>query len=162
MGTASAVPFFYTQREVVTVAYDWVKIKNDYVNGGGSCRKLAEKYNIPYSTIRDRSSKEKWKKQKDENRSKTVAKAEQKTIEKTSDAISDEATADHRARAAFWDRLAGWLEKHPNVEDVKEFRAMLQCYIDLHETGDYSTVEDNPDDGFIEAIRGEAADTWQD
>ena len=31
------------------MAVDWLAIRNDYINGGGSYRKLAEKYGVPLS-----------------------------------------------------------------------------------------------------------------
>lgn len=40
---------------------DWAKIKTEYIaDANSSYRKLAEKYNIPFSTIKDRAVREKW------------------------------------------------------------------------------------------------------
>ncbi len=39
---------------------DWKKIKAEYIRGGVSLRKLAEKYSVSFSAIFRRSKKEKW------------------------------------------------------------------------------------------------------
>ncbi len=42
------------------MAVDWLKIRNDYINGGGSYRVLAEKYGVNKDTIAARAKKEQW------------------------------------------------------------------------------------------------------
>ena len=42
------------------MAVDWLAIRNDYINGGGSYRKLAEKYGVPFGSLRSRAEKENW------------------------------------------------------------------------------------------------------
>lgn len=64
------------------MAVEWLKIRNDYINGGGSYRKLAEKYGVSKSTLYKKAKAENWVKLKEENRCKIGAKAEQKIIEK--------------------------------------------------------------------------------
>lgn len=39
---------------------DWNKIKAEYIAGGTSYRKLAVKYSVPFSTLKDRAKREKW------------------------------------------------------------------------------------------------------
>ena len=39
---------------------DWKKIKSEYIAGGTSYRKLAEKYGVPFSTLKDIARREKW------------------------------------------------------------------------------------------------------
>lgn len=39
---------------------DWKKIKREYIKGGISQRKLAEKHGVPYGTLRKVAEKEKW------------------------------------------------------------------------------------------------------
>ena len=39
---------------------DWAKIKAEYIRGGISTRKLAEKHGVSYSTLRRHCEKEKW------------------------------------------------------------------------------------------------------
>ena len=59
---------------------DWKKIKAEYIAGGTSYRKLAEKYGVPRSNIERRAKAEKWTKL----RGQAEGKAEAKIIEKVS------------------------------------------------------------------------------
>lgn len=62
------------------VCPDWKKIKAEYIAGGTSYRKLAEKYGVPRSNIERRAKAEKWTKL----RGQAEGKAEAKIIEKVS------------------------------------------------------------------------------
>ena len=53
---------------------DWQKIKTEYITTDTSYRKLAQKYGVGESTLFTRASKEQWVEQKEQHRSKTVAK----------------------------------------------------------------------------------------
>ena len=64
------------------VKLNWAKIKSEYVNGYISQRKLAEKHGIPYQTLRDRATKEKWNDRRKKQREKIGEKTEQKAAEK--------------------------------------------------------------------------------
>lgn len=50
---------------------DWKKIKAEYIKGGTSYRKLAEKYNAPFGTLRKVAAKEGWRELRDKTRLKT-------------------------------------------------------------------------------------------
>ena len=56
---------------------DWKKIKAEYIRGGVSYRKLAEKYGVSFSTLRKVASKEKWT----DLRNKAGAKRDSKIVE---------------------------------------------------------------------------------
>lgn len=63
------------------MAVDWLAIRNDYINGGGSYRKLAEKYGVPLRTIAMRGKDEKWPEARAEQRNKIATKLQQKTAD---------------------------------------------------------------------------------
>ena len=63
------------------MAVDWLAIRNDYINGGGSYRKLAEKYGVPLRTIAMRGKDEKWPEARVEQRNKIATKLQQKTAD---------------------------------------------------------------------------------
>ena len=65
------------------MAVDWLTIRNDYINGGGSYRKLAEKYGITLATIRRRAEAENWIKLREEHQHKINTKAAQKRTDGT-------------------------------------------------------------------------------
>lgn len=56
---------------------DWKKLKAEYIAGGISYRKLAEKHDVPFHTLRKVAAKEKWRELRDE----TSAKAATKIVE---------------------------------------------------------------------------------
>lgn len=53
---------------------DWKKLKAEYIAGGTSYRKLAEKYDVSFHTLRKQAAKENWKALRDETTAKTVTK----------------------------------------------------------------------------------------
>ena len=61
---------------------DWGKIKVEYQTTNISYRKLAEKYSIPFPTIRDRAKRENWASLRDASRDKYVTNTSQKVIER--------------------------------------------------------------------------------
>ena len=69
---------------------DWIKIRTEYETTGISQRKLAEKYNVPYPTLRDRAKREKWIIGANVAREKIVATARKHVIEKRATKIAKE------------------------------------------------------------------------
>ena len=53
---------------------DWKKLKAEYIAGGTSYRKLAEKHNVPFHTLRKVAAKENWRELRDETRAKAATK----------------------------------------------------------------------------------------
>ena len=53
---------------------DWKKLKAEYIAGGISYRKLAEKYNVSFHTLRKVAAKERWNNLRDETRAKAATK----------------------------------------------------------------------------------------
>lgn len=68
---------------------DWNKIRNEYINGNISYRKLAEKHDVSESHLMAKAAKEKWFDKRKEQRSKIQEKTEQKTAEKIAEKESD-------------------------------------------------------------------------
>ena len=63
------------------MAVDWLTIRNDYISGGGSYRKIAEKYGVPFSVLKDKAVSEKWKDAKEAHQNKIRTKVEQKLVD---------------------------------------------------------------------------------
>lgn len=72
---------------------NWIKIKNEYINTQTSYRKLADKYNVSFPTLRDRAVKEKWFEKRKKQRNKIRTKTEQKITEKIVNAEVNRITA---------------------------------------------------------------------
>lgn len=111
---------------------DWLAIRNDYINGGGSYRKLAEKYGVNFSVLKDVAVKEKWKEEKEQQTHKIRTMAEQKAQEKIADALSEEAATKARIRAKLFKLAEGWVNQREEIgEDTNDFRRIVQCCIDM-------------------------------
>lgn len=111
---------------------DWLAIRNDYINGGGSYRKLAEKYGVSASGLMQKAAKEKWKVEREANLSKTEARTKQKTQEKISDALSEEAAAKSRIRAKLIRMAENWIDsQEDNVGDTSDYRRIVQSCVDM-------------------------------
>ena len=63
------------------MAVDWLKIKNDYINGGGSYRKLADKYGVSTKSITKHAKDENWHELKIDQENKTSTRVLQETAE---------------------------------------------------------------------------------
>ena len=63
------------------MAVDWLTIRNDYINGGGSYRNLSEKYDVPLRTIAKHAKDEEWQKLKEENCNAIATTLQQKTAD---------------------------------------------------------------------------------
>ena len=53
---------------------DWKKVKAEYIAGGTSYRKLAKKYGVSFSTLRNIAIREKWTELKEQADNKSVTK----------------------------------------------------------------------------------------
>lgn len=60
---------------------DWIRIRNEYASTDISTRELADKYGIPYNTVRDRAIRENWTEFRTEQQSNIREKTAQKTAE---------------------------------------------------------------------------------
>lgn len=122
---------------------DWKRIKNDYLNGGGSYRSLAEKYCVSASTLTDRAVKEGWAKAKEKRQSKIEARTEQKTIEKISETESNIAASQTRIKENIYREI----EARMGAEEVStaDFRRLVQCYKDMIDIDGGSDIGDFED-----------------
>ena len=63
---------------------DWNAIKTEYISGGISQRKLAEKHGVTYPALRSRADNEGWVELREEIERKTIAKTTRKIAEANS------------------------------------------------------------------------------
>lgn len=61
---------------------DWIKIRNDYINGHISYRKLAEKHNVSFNTLQQKAREEQWFEKRKEQHDKIAEKIRQETADK--------------------------------------------------------------------------------
>lgn len=86
---------------------DWLKLKNEYINGNISYRKLAEKCGVSFTTLKHRASNEKWFELRKKQRDKIDTKLTQKTAEKIAEKEADRITRIENAA----DKLLEKIEK---------------------------------------------------
>lgn len=143
------------------MAVDWLVIRNDYINGGGSYRKLAEKHGVSFSVLKDVAVKEKWKEAKEQQTNKIRTKAEQKTQEKISEALSEEAAAKSRIRLKLIRMAEKWIDTHDTeeaLEDTNDYRRIVQSCVDMgvFDDGGIRVGEGREDDPLTKALKEEA------
>lgn len=88
---------------------NWRKIKAEYIAGGISQRKLAEKYGIAWGTLRKRANLEKW----NTKRKNAEKKAEQKVEQKTAEIVADNATLCEQIKTKLLQKLAVLVDQFP-------------------------------------------------
>lgn len=141
------------------MAVDWLAIRNDYINGGGSYRKLAEKYGVSFNTLKDKAVEEGWKSLKEEHHNKTTTKAQQKTEEKISDALSEEAATKARIRLKLIQMAENWvISQCGAVNDPADYRRIVQSCLDMGVFDESVRMpgETREDDPLTKALREEA------
>ena len=141
------------------MAVDWLTIRNDYISGGGSYRKLSEKYGVPLRTIAKHAKDEDWQQQKAENLNIIAMEVQQKTKEKIAESESELAAIRSRLRLRIMQQLENRLEQ---AEDGMEFRRLVQSYKDMCEITDGIGNTEENDDGFLDALNGTAEEDWSD
>ena len=95
---------------------DWNAIKAEYIAGGISQRKLAEKYGISFNTLKDRANAGKWNQQREQAHNKITTQTQQKIV----DSAADNATQLQRAYGLILKRVNRLLENMP--EDGTKIR----------------------------------------
>lgn len=141
------------------MAVDWLAIRNDYINGGGSYRKLAEKYGVNKDTIAQKAKSEGWKEQRDIQTDKTQTEAIRKAQGKISDALSDEAAAKARIRAKLIRMAENWIDGQVDtVGDTADYRRIVQSCVDMGVFNEevIKAGETREDDPLTKALKEEA------
>ena len=64
---------------------DWNAIRAEYIGGGISQRKLAEKHGVSADVLMQKANRERWKKDRDKTLSKATARIQQKIAETAAD-----------------------------------------------------------------------------
>jgi hypothetical protein len=132
---------------------DWRKIKAEYIAGGISQRKLAEKYGLPEWKLRQRAYHEKL----GEKRKSAETKIEQTAIQKSAEIVADNATLLERTKTLLLRKLMKMVEAYPEdgytekrvMEDgaamtyrIRDLAALYECLSDKIPKGMSADIED--------------------
>ena len=115
---------------------DWKRIKAEYIAGGTSYRKLAEKYGVSFNTLKTRAREEQWyelRQQKDhKTTTKIVESLSDKDAEKAVDIID------------VADKLLGKITELMDtmVIDTQSFKQLTSALKDLKEIKGYKSDAD--------------------
>lgn len=121
---------------------DWKKIKAEYIAGGTSYRKLAAKYGVSFSTLRDTAIREKWTDLREQARNKSVTKL----VESIGEQNGTYKVSINEVADKLLDKITNMLESENNaflgtqgikqltsaLKDIKEIKG-LKSEIDIRE-----------------------------
>lgn len=96
---------------------DWNAIRAEYIGGGISQRKLADKYGVSFNTLQRRAQKEGWNKQ----RLKVYDKSAEKILQKTVNTASDNAAIAQRIKQKLLIKLEKEIDNLPEQLGSERF-----------------------------------------
>ena len=115
---------------------DWKRIKAEYIAGGTSLRKLAEKYGVSFSTIQKKSMEEKWS----ELRKKSRRKEEEKIIDSVSSKEAKKAVDIIDVADKLLVKVAEVMDTM--VVDTQSLKQLTSALKDLKEIKGYKSAAD--------------------
>lgn len=131
----------------------WKKIRAEYIRGGTSYRKLAEKYGVPFSTLRDRAIAEKWTDLREQRRNKSVTK----TVEKIASQEADKAVDLMDIALDLAMKIRDGIDDGTYVTDAQSTRAITAALKDLRDMVGRKAEQDLEEQrARIEKLRKEA------
>ena len=101
---------------------DWKKIKAEYIAGGTSYRKLAEKYGVSFSTLRKVAAKEQWT----ELRNKAGAKRDTEIINSVGEKEAKKAIDKLKRVSDLTDKLLDKLEQAIDELDIQLYKDVVK------------------------------------
>jgi len=106
---------------------DWKRIKAEYIAGGTSYRKLAEKYSVPFGTLRRVAQREGWTQKR--------TQVEHKTDTKMMEQISDDAAEQAVNIISVADKLLGKISELMDAIplDTQSMKHLTSALKDLKE-----------------------------
>ena len=90
---------------------NWDKVRAEYVSGGLSQRKLAQKYHIPFSTLQKRANREKWATDRQDAR---IIMA-QNAVQETAEAVAENAAIAARIKTKLLRKLEKEIDALPEL-----------------------------------------------
>lgn len=161
---------------------DWNAIRAEYIAGGIGQRKLANKYGISEHTLISRARSESWAKDREKARNAAATKSLQKVaesaasnavtaqrirakllarLEKEIDALPDDIGTNKRKAVTTYEYDGKRPKKTKDLATEYKLRDLTAAWKDLTEGLMITeTRDDVADDGFLEALKGTAAEDW--
>lgn len=139
--------------DVIARRVNWHKIHAEYVAGGISQRKLAQKYKIPWSTMQHRANREKWGEDKRNARTKVAEDA----IQSAADAVANNAVLVAEIKRKGLETLNRLLDQF-NELNCTEHRDISKTSVDIKRLKDITAAfkdltDDMPKESNTEPVR---------
>lgn len=135
---------------------DWKKLKAEYIAGGTSYRKLAEKYEVKLSALRSVAERENWVELKAQAQHKT----DTKLVESVSTQEADKAKKILDATDKLLDRIVVLIDHVDNPTGIKDITTALKNIKDIK--GIKSEVDLREQEARIAKLQKEAASEEKD
>jgi anti-sigma28 factor (negative regulator of flagellin synthesis) len=116
---------------------DWKKIKAEYIAGGTSYRKLAAKYGVSFSTLRDTAIREKWTDLREQARNKSVTKL----VESIGEQNGTYKVSINEVADKLLEKIIGLLD----VSEIVDSQAIKQCTSALKDVKDIKGIKSEID-----------------
>lgn len=134
---------------------DWVKIRNEYINGVGNAAELSRKYGVKSGTIRQRAKREGWAVASREQRHVVVALCNEKTAEAVAAAEADRIATlmriGNKAADLLEKRLDKLAQSSNKAYEVKAIMETAKIIRDLYKA-DEIQGSDDPLKRYMEAM----------
>lgn len=105
---------------------NWKKIRSEYVKGGISQQKLAEKHGVSYATLRRRAEREKWRELKIEREHKVAEKLPEKLADVQAETAAKLLQMQSEAALVIYGKLMGTLKTFPDGVGTKNVRETVE------------------------------------
>lgn len=106
---------------------EWKRIKAEYIAGGTSYRKLAEKYGVSFSTLRKVAAKEQWT----ALRNKAGAKRDTKIVDSVSEKEAKKAVDIIDVADKLLEKIEEIAEKVADVDSIKKLTSAIKDLKDI-------------------------------
>lgn len=103
-------------------APNWKKIKAEFIRGGISQQKLADKYGVHRSTLQGRMQREGWQQLREEASAKTGQKLVEKTADKEAELLAELSTMQAKAAKTLYQKLLDSIMKYPDGAGTRTVR----------------------------------------
>lgn len=107
-------------------APNWKKIKAEYLRGGISQQKLADKYGVTRGSLQYRMRIENWQKQRDEVSAKTNQKLINKIADSETDLLSELSVMQAQAARGLYKKLLSDISEYPNGAGTRIVRETVK------------------------------------
>ena len=137
---------------------DWNKLKAEYIAGGTSYRKLAEKYGVDRNAVQRIAKREKWC----ELKSQAKAKSDAKMVETIAKDISKNAVKINDVADKLLDKIVLLLDEFEGIDSqsIKQLTSSLKDIKDIK--GLKSDIDLREQEARIDKLRKDAKDEQKD